>query len=140
MDVASSCGGEQRRAERRRHRRLALAFPVRFSGRSARGSTVHAQGLTVDISPGGVRFEAQISEPVAAQTEIALHIAIHRHGESSDSPMFLSGRATVLRCEPVGAGSRQHTGARWALAARFHKHPDVGLPVIEDFSPGAGAC
>jgi hypothetical protein len=49
--------------------------------------------------------------------------------------VFLSGSATVLRCEPVDAESRRHTASRWAVAARFETHPDISLPVVEGF-PG----
>jgi len=109
---------------------------VRFSGRTASGASVQGQGLTVDISSGGLRLETDLAEKVVPRTELALYITIPRHPESGESSVFLSGRATVVRCEPLDAHSRHHTGARWALAARFHKHPDISLPILEDFKLG----
>ena len=126
-------GGE---LERRRYRRLSLAFPVRFSGRTAAGGSLQGQGLTVDISSGGLRFETDLAEGVPPRTELALYITIPRHPESGETSVFLSGRATVVRCEPIDPSSRRHTGARWSLAARFDKHPDISLPIIEDFNLG----
>ena len=123
--------------DRRRYRRLSLAFPVRFSGRTLQGSPVHGHGLTVDISTGGLRFETDVPGSVPPQTEIALQITIPRQFESGENSVFLSGSATVVRCEPVDARSRRHTGAHWSLAARFHRHPEVSLPIMEDFTLGA---
>jgi hypothetical protein len=122
--------------ERRRHRRLTLAFPIRYSGRAPAGSSFQGQGLTVDISSGGVRFETDSPEAVAPHTEVVLYITIPRHPESGESPVFLSGKATVVRCDAIDATSRRHTGAHWRLAARFHKHPDISLPIMEDFNLG----
>jgi len=109
---------------------------VRVSSRSGAGTALQAQGLTRDISPGGVRFETDLPQALAPGSEIAVHITIPPHGDSRESSVFISGRATVLRCRPIDAASRRHTGARWSLAARFEAHPDISLPVMEDFTPG----
>ena len=128
--------------ERRRHRRLELAFPVRFSGGAGAGGGpprsggLEGQGLTIDISSGGVRFETDLAEPPAPDSEVALQIAVPRHAEGSDGAVFLSGRATVVRCERLDRASRHHTGARWALAARFRQQPEISIPVMEDLSQG----
>jgi hypothetical protein len=121
--------------ERRRHRRLDLAFPIRFSSRTPAGTSVQGQGFTVDISSGGVRFETDLAEPPEPDTDLAVYVTIPRHGENAKSSVFLSGSATVLRCERLDAASRRHTSARWAVAARFQAHPDISLPIVEDF-PG----
>jgi len=123
--------------EQRRHRRLDLALPIRFSGRTATGAGYHGQGLTADISSGGVRFETDLAEPPPTSADVAIHITIPRHGDSAKSAVFLSGNARVLRCAPVDATTRRHTGARWLVAARFDAHPDISLPIVEDFAPGA---
>jgi hypothetical protein len=116
--------------ERRRHRRLPLALPIRFSSRSGAGTSLHGQGLTTDISSGGVRFETGLAQPPAPQTEIAVYITVPRHAENRESSVFLSGRATVVRCESVDPATRHHTGARWSLAARFDAQPDISLPIL----------
>lgn len=121
--------------ERRRHRRLELAFPIRFSTRAPGGRSIQGQGFTVDISSGGVRFETDMGEPPPPQTDVAVYITIPRHDDSPKSAVFLSGSATVLRCERLGPESRRHTGSRWAVAARFETHPDISLPIVEEF-PG----
>jgi hypothetical protein len=122
--------------ERRRHRRLPAAFPVRFTGRTPAGTAVLGRGLTLDVSSGGLRFETDAAEPPVPQTEVALHILVPRSPESGETRVFVSARATVVRCEPVDAASRRHTGARWSLAARFSDPPGISLPVPEDFVPG----
>jgi hypothetical protein len=96
---------------------------------------VQGQGFTVDISSGGVRFETDVAAPPPPQTDVALYITIPRQADSPKSAVFLSGSATVLRCERLDADSRHHTGARWAVAARFETHPDISLPIVEGF-PG----
>jgi hypothetical protein len=121
--------------ERRRHRRLELAFPVRFSTRSRSGAKAQGQGLTVDISSGGVRFETDAAEAPQPQTDLAVYITIPRREDDAKSSVFLSGTATVVRCEPADPETRRHTGARWCVAARFEGHPDISLPFVEDF-PG----
>ncbi len=122
-------------ADRRRHRRLELAFPIRFSSRRSSGASSQGQGYTVDISSGGVRFETDVAEPPVPQTDVAVYITIPRRAERAKSSVFLSGSATVLRCERVDPESRHHTGARWCIAARFEAHPDISLPIAEEF-PG----
>jgi len=126
--------------ERRRHRRLDLAFPVRFTSRTPSGVGLQGHGLTVDISSGGVRFETDAAEPVPPQAEIAVHITIPRHRESGESAVFVAGRARVVRCQPVELASRHHTGARWCLAACFLAHPEISLPILEDFPLGASGA
>ena len=123
--------------ERRRHRRLELAFPIRFSSRTPGGASAHGQGFTVDISSGGVRFETDLAEPPRPQTAVAVYITVPRHGDNAKSAVFISGSATVLRCARLDPEHRHHTGARWSLAARFESHPDISLPIVEGFGPGA---
>ena len=122
--------------ERRRHRRLGLALPIRFSGRTLAGTGFHGQGLTADISSGGVCFESDLAEPPQPHTDVAVYITIPRHADSPRTAVFLSGNARVLRCGRLDPATRRHTGARWLVAARFDTHPDISLPIVEDFSPG----
>ena len=124
-------------AERRRDRRLELAFPIRFTGRTPAGSPIEGQGLTVDISTSGVRFETTSAPALDPRSDLTFQIAIP---QASDSPVFLSGGATVVRCDRLEAGARHLTGAHWGLAVRFHQRPDVSLPVLEDFRPSAPGC
>ena len=124
--------------DRRRHRRLELALPVRFSSRAPGGRGRHGQGFTTDISSGGLRFETEQAEPPQPHSDVAVYITIPRHAESRKSAVFISGNATVLRCTPLEPATRHHTGAKWAVAARFEAHPDISLPIVEDFTPGIG--
>jgi hypothetical protein len=91
----------------------------------------------MDISSGGVRFETNLAQPLPPQSEIAVYITIPRHADNRESSVFLSGRAFVVRCESVDPATRHHTGARWCLAARFDAHPDISLPIPENFGLGA---
>ncbi|MFP4058748.1 MAG: PilZ domain-containing protein [Candidatus Brocadiia bacterium] len=124
--------------ERRRHRRLELAFPIRFSAAGPPGRGIQGRGLTRDVSAGGLRFETDLAHPPPRHSEITVHITIPAQVEKPDSPVFLSGRATVLRCRPLVPGSRRHTGARWSVAARFETHPDISLPTLDEFPLGPG--
>ncbi len=123
--------------ERRRHRRLELAVPIRFSSRAPTGASTHGRGFTVDISSGGVCFETDMAAPPPPQTDLAVYITIPRRDDSPKSAVFLSGSATVVRCRRLDAESRHHTGARWSVAARFETHPDISLPIVEGFPGGA---
>lgn len=125
--------------ERRRHRRLALALPVRFAAQAPGVGTVQSQGLTVDISPGGMRFETELEQAPRPESELRVQVAIPREREGGMEPVFISAGATVLRCEPLGPTTRHHTGARWSVAARFHKQPEISLPLAEEFPPRRGS-
>ena len=129
--------GTDEQGERRKHRRLNLAFPIRFSSRTPAGTSLHGQGMTLDISSGGVRFETDLAQPPSPQSRVTVYINIPRHTETPESSVFLSGRATILRCMPVDAATRHHTGAHWSVAARFDAHPDISLPIPENFGLGA---
>jgi len=115
---------------------LRLALPVRFTA-TAVGGALQGQGLTVDISPGGVRFETDLERAPGPDSEVRLQVAIPREGATE--PVFISAGATVLRCEPLTPASRHHTGARWSVAARFHKQPEISLPLAEEFPPRRGS-
>jgi len=105
---------------------------VRFTTAGGAGA-LQGQGLTVDISPGGVRFETDLERALEPESELRLQVAIPREREVGKEPVFISAGATVLRCEPLGPATRHHTGARWAVAARFHKQPEISLPLAEEF-------
>jgi len=116
---------------------LNLALPVRFTAPAAGAGVLQGQGLTVDISPGGIRFETDLEDGPRPESEVRLQVAISREGAAE--PVFISGGATVLRCEPLTPESRHHTGARWSVAARFHKQPEISLPLAEEFPPRRGS-
>jgi len=116
---------------------LNLALPVRFSAAGAGAGTLQGQGLTVDISPGGVRFETDREQGPRPHSEVRLQVAIPREGAAQ--PVFISAGATVLRCEPLTPASRHHTGARWSVAARFHRQPEISLPLADEFPPRRGS-
>ena len=97
---------------------------------------MHGQGFTVDISSGGVRFETDLAEPPRPHSEVAIYVTVPRHADNAKSAVFISGNATVLRSERLDPETRHHMAARWAVAARFETHPDISLPIVEDFPPG----
>ena len=97
---------------------------------------MHGQGVTVDISSGGVCFETDLADPPGAQSDVAIYITVPRHADNAKGAVFISGNATVVRCERVDATTRRHTASRWAVAARFETHPDISLPIVEEFPPG----
>jgi hypothetical protein len=120
-------------SDRRKHRRLPLAFPLRFSTRSGGGASLHGQGMTLDISSGGVCFETDLVQLPPARSEISVYIAVPRQSDTPESALFISVRATIVRTIALDATSRHLTGARWAVAARFEMHPDISLPIPEGF-------
>ena len=79
--------------------------------------------------------ETDLERALEPESELRLQVAIPREREVGNEPVFISAGATVLRCEPLGPTTRHHTGARWAVAARFHKQPEISLPLAEEFPP-----
>ena len=117
--------------DRRRTQRLALELPVRYCARAPNGARRQGQGITVDVSTGGLRFETAADDAPEPPCRIAVHVTIPGRGEGARGSVCVSGQAIVLRRVALDAATGHHTGARAAIAVRFDEHPAISLPVLE---------
>ena len=95
-----------------RERRRGLHLPLNVSGRDARGAPFADRAQTVNISGGGLCFEAVRRLPVGSRLDLRIPLpASLRHR--------FSGRATyavmavVCRLEAVEGGATYRIGARF---------------------------
>jgi hypothetical protein len=107
-----------------------MALPICFLTQSAAGVSLPSEGMTRDVSPGGLRFDVDLPQPPPLHSEIAACIFVPPHARAPESSVFLSGRATILRCTPIGPRLGHRTGTRWSVAARFDTHPVICLPAL----------
>ena len=102
-----------------------MALPVCFLTRSAAGASLPSEGMTLDVSPGGLRFDVDLHQPPPLHSEIAACTFVPPHPRVPESSVFLSGRATILRCTPIWS----RCGFPGDLAGRITGgRPDAVLP------------
>jgi hypothetical protein len=95
-----------------RERRRGLRLPLNVSGRDARGAPFADRAQTVNISGGGLCFEAVRRLPVGSRIDLRIPVppALRHH---------FGGRATyavkavVCRLEAVEGGATYRVGARF---------------------------
>ena len=95
-----------------RQQRRGLRLPLNVSGRDARGATFADRAQTVNISGGGLCFEAVRRLPVGSRIDLRIPVppALRHH---------FGGRATyavkavVCRLEAVEGGATYRIGARF---------------------------
>jgi hypothetical protein len=118
---------QARSSERRVHRRLALSLPIRAWGTDQDGRPFFADGSTLDVSSGGVRF--RIATPPDPRRPLMVYIA-----PSPGSPAEayrLRAALTVLRVEGPGGGEED-----WTVAGRFRPEDAEWLQA----GPDGGEC
>lgn len=95
-----------------REKRRGLRLPLNVSGRDARGSPFADRAQTVNISGGGVCFEAVRRLPVGSRVDLRIPVppALRHHfgGRSS-----YGVKAVVCRLEAIEGGDTYRIGARF---------------------------
>ncbi|MFH1730630.1 MAG: PilZ domain-containing protein [Planctomycetota bacterium] len=123
--------------DKRRDKRLDLTLPVKFFKCPDDGLLVR-DGVTHNVSSGGVYFEAPVSH-VVQDGPIALRIGVHaRDGEDKPS-LTLVGSGLVCRIEEleprkvIGAWSDdQRKLGILGVAVQFHQRPTIQLRSLEE--------
>ncbi len=109
-----------RRAEKRQHRRHALACPVAVLNE---GGDVVARGKTLNISDGGALFAVPVAGVPAVPQAVRLDISVPRSTPNTYMLEPVSAPARVLRHEAL-------VDPRLAgLAVRFESPLDLALEV-----------
>jgi len=113
---------------RRRERRLRMEFPVHVQWRDEAGKKGEAEGVTRDVSKGGVYFlapkEARPSSPMELELELPEEIS-----PTPDASVHYV--AELIRSEKVN-GSAGFQTPQLGVAARFTDIPAVPDPEDED--------
>jgi len=95
-----------------RERRRGLRLPLNVSGRDARGAPFAERGQTVNISGGGLCFEAVRRIPVGSRIDLRIPVppAVRRHFGGRAA---YAVKAVVCRLEPIEGGATYRIGARF---------------------------
>jgi hypothetical protein len=95
-----------------RERRRGLRLPLNVSGRDARGSTFAERAQTVNISGGGLCFEAVRRLPVGSRIDLRIPVppALRHHFRGRTT---YAVKAVVCRLEAVEGGATYRIGARF---------------------------
>jgi hypothetical protein len=95
-----------------RERRRGLRLPLNVSGRDARGAPFAERGQTVNISGGGLCFEAVRRIPVGARIDLRIPVppTLRRHFGGRAA---YAAKAVVCRLEPIEGGATYRIGARF---------------------------
>ena len=101
-------------ATREREKRLSLHLPVEVSGEDPDGGSVQDTARSLNISGGGICFEARVHVPVGSRLtlDIQLPEALRKH--FGGRPVYRA-RAVVCRSERLD-GSLSRVGARFLRA------------------------
>lgn len=123
--------------ERRRDKRLELTLPVKFST-GAEGSLSLRDGMTRNVSTGGVFFETPLGQFAPADA-VSLRIGIPARQHEDQVNLTLVGTGVVRRVEPLdplhilGAWSEtQRKQGVCGIALEFDQRPTVWLRSIEE--------
>ena len=104
---------------RRRERRLHVELPIRAQWREAGGKRRQTEGMSRDVSKGGVYFIAPSEAPPGSVMELELRLPEELSPTADASLRYV---AELIRSEKVNGSSGFHT-ARLGVAARL-----VGTP------------
>lgn len=90
--------------ERRKFARFAVECPVLVSWKDPKGVSHRAEGVTRNVSVGGVLFRGRTSPPVGAQIEFNVFFPWL---ESRESTLRMTTEGTVVRASlPMNGGER----------------------------------
>jgi hypothetical protein len=95
-----------------RAQRRELRLPVNLSGRDGRGTPFAERGQTVNVSAGGVCFEAVRRVPIGARVDLRIQVPPalrHRFGGRA----VYAVQAIVCRLEAIEGGATYRIGARF---------------------------
>ena len=95
-----------------RQQRRGLRLPLNVSGRDARGAPFADRAQTVNISGGGLCFEAVRRLPVGSRLDLRIPVppALRRHFGGRAT---YAVRAVVCRLEAIEDGATYRIGARF---------------------------
>ena len=95
-----------------RESRRGLRLLLNLSGRDSRGAPFAERGQTVNVSGGGLCFEAVRRVPVGSRVDLRIQVppALRRHFAGK---AVYAVRAVVCRLEPVEGGATYRIGARF---------------------------
>jgi PilZ domain len=95
-----------------REKRRGMRLPLNVSGRDARGATFAERAQTVNISGGGLCFEAVRQFPVGSRVDLRIAVpATLRHRFRGKSAYAV--KAVICRLEAVEGGATYRVGARF---------------------------
>jgi hypothetical protein len=95
-----------------RERRRGLRLPLTFSGRDARGSTFAERAQTVNVSGGGVCFEAVRRLPVGSRVDLRITVPATLRSRFGGRASY-NVKAVVCRLEAIEGGATYRIGARF---------------------------
>jgi PilZ domain-containing protein len=95
-----------------RETRRGLQLTLNVSGRDEKGAPYAEAARTVNISGGGICFEAVRRIPVGARVDLRIQVppSLRRHFRGRAAYVV---RAVVCRSEPVEEGATYRTGCRF---------------------------
>ncbi|HUG52591.1 MAG TPA: PilZ domain-containing protein [Vicinamibacteria bacterium] len=95
-----------------RQTRRGLRLPLNLSGRDGRGAPFAERGQTVNVSGGGLCFEAVRRVPVGSRVDLRIQVppALRRH---FGGKAVYGVKAVVCRLEAVEGGATYRIGARF---------------------------
>jgi hypothetical protein len=95
-----------------RERRRGLRLPLTFSGRDARGGPFADRAQTVNVSGGGVCFEAVRRLPVGSRVDLRIQVPPPLRRRFGGRALY-AVKAVVCRLEPIESGATYRIGARF---------------------------
>jgi len=122
--------------DKRRDKRLGLALPVKFS-REPEGSLSLFNGVTRNVSSGGVYFEAPVGQ-VSRDDPLWVRIGVPGRREEEKPNLTLVGSGVVRRVEKLtedgieGEWSQIHLEQGvCGIAVQFQQRPTIQLQSLE---------
>lgn len=99
-------------ATREREKRLGLHLPVEVSGQGPDGASLHDTARSLNISGGGICFEARLEVPIGSRLtlDIRLPEALRKHFGGRE---VYRARAVVCRVERLDGSAVSRVGARF---------------------------
>jgi hypothetical protein len=95
-----------------RERRRGLRLPLIFSGRDARGAPFAERAQTVNVSGGGICFEAVRRLPVGSRVDLRIEVPATLRSRFRGRASY-AVKAVVCRLEPIESGATYRIGARF---------------------------
>ena len=95
-----------------RERRRGLRLPLTFSGRDARGAPFADRGQTVNVSGGGICFEAVRRLPVGSRVDLRIQVPPPLRGRFGGRTAY-AVKAVICRLEAIEGGATYRIGARF---------------------------
>ena len=126
--------------ERRRDRRLELAFPIEYSSAEP-SATLFRAALTRNVSSGGVYFITDTEPHLSIGASVRIRMAVPQRHDTGGPPLALHGEGRILRIERLAPRQGQPAASqpRWGIAVAFSAKPTVRTSgVIEYLMSEAG--